>query len=217
MRVPRSALAAFVSCTLAGSAAAMPVRHFPAQDNSLVQKAAWVCDATHCWSQPGPAPGPGQGPSPAQGPGPEPSQGPGPEGPGPGRPGPGAGPGPGFANQNGPCARIRAACLRAGFVPGGARAGIGLQIDCIRPIMQGAPQPARAVQPLPPIDPRIVAACRATNPRFGTGGPPGAAGGPPPPGGGEGPPGSNPAESGAPPPPGNPPQSGGPPPPGVNE
>ncbi len=43
-----------------------------------------------------------------------------------------------------PCAAIRQVCLNAGFVMNGARAGEGLIVDCIRPIMQGTPQPARA-------------------------------------------------------------------------
>lgn len=59
-----------------------------------------------------------------------------------------------------PCAEIRAACEQAGFVQGAVRDGYGLQIDCIRPILLGVPQPPRATMPLPPVDPRIVAACR---------------------------------------------------------
>jgi hypothetical protein len=59
-----------------------------------------------------------------------------------------------------PCAQIRAACEQAGFVQGAVRDGYGLQIDCIRPILQGVPQPPRATMPLPPVDPGIVAACR---------------------------------------------------------
>jgi hypothetical protein len=66
-----------------------------------------------------------------------------------------------------PCAEIRAACLRAGFVPNGARAGIGLVFDCVQPIMAGTPQPA--AQPLPRINPKLVAACRESNPNFGLG------------------------------------------------
>ena len=68
-----------------------------------------------------------------------------------------------------PCAEIRAACLRAGFVPNGARAGIGLVFDCVQPIMAGTPQPPRAAQPLPRINPQLVAACRESNPNFGLG------------------------------------------------
>jgi hypothetical protein len=69
----------------------------------------------------------------------------------------------------GPCAEIREACLRAGFVPNGARSGIGVAFDCIQPIMTGTLQPPRAARPLPPINPELVAACRASNPSFGLG------------------------------------------------
>ena len=68
-----------------------------------------------------------------------------------------------------PCAEIREACLRAGFVPNGARSGLGVAFDCIQPIMTGTPQPPRAARPLPPINPELVAACRASNPNFGLG------------------------------------------------
>jgi hypothetical protein len=66
-----------------------------------------------------------------------------------------------------PCAALRHVCVQAGFVPQGARAGEGLMVDCIRPIMQGIPQPQRATKPLPAIDPQLVEACRAQNPNFG--------------------------------------------------
>jgi hypothetical protein len=66
-----------------------------------------------------------------------------------------------------PCAALRQVCVQAGFVPQGARAGEGLVVDCIRPIMQGIPQPQRATKPLPAIDPQLVEACRAQNPNFG--------------------------------------------------
>ena len=65
------------------------------------------------------------------------------------------------------CAALRQVCVQAGFVPQGARAGEGLVVDCIRPIMQGIPQPQRATKPLPAIDPQLVEACRAQNPNFG--------------------------------------------------
>jgi N-acetylglucosamine-6-sulfatase len=67
----------------------------------------------------------------------------------------------------GPCAEIVAACRQAGFVPGGRPTGEGLQADCVRPIVMGSAQPRRAAKPLPQIDPQVVAACRAANPRFG--------------------------------------------------
>jgi hypothetical protein len=67
-----------------------------------------------------------------------------------------------------PCAVIRQVCLQAGFVPNGARAGEGLVIDCIRPIMQGTPQPKRATKTLPAVDSVLIEACKARNPNFGT-------------------------------------------------
>jgi hypothetical protein len=71
------------------------------------------------------------------------------------------------AGPGGPCAQIRAACQEAGFVAHGAKTGLGIDKDCILPIMQGTPQPRRAAQPLPAIDPQIVTACKAKNPNFG--------------------------------------------------
>jgi N-acetylglucosamine-6-sulfatase len=69
--------------------------------------------------------------------------------------------------EEGPCGQVMAACERAGFARGAARAGNGLQVDCINPIMQGEAQPPRARKPLPPINPQVVEACRAGNPTFG--------------------------------------------------
>jgi N-acetylglucosamine-6-sulfatase len=60
------------------------------------------------------------------------------------------------------CAQIRAACESAGFVKGGIKEGNGLQVDCIDPITQGSRQPRKASKPLPQVDPKIVAACKAT-------------------------------------------------------
>jgi hypothetical protein len=68
-----------------------------------------------------------------------------------------------------PCAQIRAACMQAGFVPNGANMGIGIILDCIRPIMAGVPQRKQAAKPLPQIDPQIVVACKNRNPNFGGG------------------------------------------------
>ena len=70
-------------------------------------------------------------------------------------------------SMGGPCAEIRAACLGAGFVPNGARSGIGIAVDCVQPIMVGTPQREQATKPLPPLDPQVVAACKARNPNFG--------------------------------------------------
>src|SRR5437899_6058377 len=45
------------------------------------------------------------------------------------------------AQAAGPCRQILAACQEAGFTQGGARTGDGIQVDCVRPIMQGTAQP----------------------------------------------------------------------------
>ena len=66
-----------------------------------------------------------------------------------------------------PCAQITAACTQAGFVPNGAKTGVGIAVDCIRPIMFGTPQRQRDTKPLPPLDPHVVSACKERNPNFG--------------------------------------------------
>jgi hypothetical protein len=69
-----------------------------------------------------------------------------------------------------PCAQIREACAQAGFIFNGANMGVGILVDCIRPIMAGAPQRRQAAKPLPEIDPQLVVACKSRNPNFGMGG-----------------------------------------------
>jgi hypothetical protein len=60
------------------------------------------------------------------------------------------------APKGGPCAQIAAACKGAGFVPNGAKEGLGLGFDCIRPIITGTPQRKKAAKALPQIDPQVV-------------------------------------------------------------
>jgi hypothetical protein len=71
------------------------------------------------------------------------------------------------AQENAPCRQIKEACTQAGFKPGGVKEGIGLVVDCIRPVMQGATQRAKAIKPLPTVDAAVVTACKAANPDFG--------------------------------------------------
>jgi hypothetical protein len=79
---------------------------------------------------------------------------------------------PASPTQQGPCEQIMAACRQAGFVQGGAKTGAGLQVDCVRPIMQGGTfQRPKASKALPQVDPQIVAACKTRNPNFGTANP----------------------------------------------
>jgi len=72
----------------------------------------------------------------------------------------------------GACETIEAACRGAGFVEGDYQKGYGLWKDCIDPIMQGAKQPAKAIKPLPSVQPATVAACKQKNPKFGEQKPP---------------------------------------------
>jgi N-acetylglucosamine-6-sulfatase len=67
----------------------------------------------------------------------------------------------------GACQQIRRACEDAGFVKGAASTGNGLMLDCMAPIAQGRPQRRKASKPLPQVDAKVVAACRADNPDFG--------------------------------------------------
>ena len=66
-----------------------------------------------------------------------------------------------------PCMKIRQACEDAGFKQGAVAEGLGLQVDCIRPIIEGGLQRKAASQPLPTVDAAVVAACKAKNPTFG--------------------------------------------------
>jgi hypothetical protein len=71
------------------------------------------------------------------------------------------------APQGDACEQITKACERAGFVLGGVNKGIGRDVDCIQPIMEGKPQRPQATRPLPPVDPQLISACKASNPTFG--------------------------------------------------
>src|SRR5258708_28756363 len=55
------------------------------------------------------------------------------------------------------CVEIMAVCEQAGFVRGDAKAGDGLFVDCVVPILRGTPQRRRASKPLPQVDPRLRA------------------------------------------------------------
>ena len=74
---------------------------------------------------------------------------------------------PANAEERTPCLKIKQVCEDAGFKQNALAEGIGLQVDCIRPLMEGKPQRQRAAKPLPTIDAAVVAACRARNPKFG--------------------------------------------------
>jgi lipoprotein-anchoring transpeptidase ErfK/SrfK len=74
---------------------------------------------------------------------------------------------PAAAQGQGSCQQIRAACESAGFAQGAAKLGIGLQVDCIIPIMSGTGQRPRARLPLPQVNPQLIAECATSHPRFG--------------------------------------------------
>ena len=74
---------------------------------------------------------------------------------------------PASPKQQGPCEQIAAACRQAGFVQNGASTGVGLAVDCVRPIVQGTAQRPKASKALPQVDQQIVAACKVRNPNFG--------------------------------------------------
>jgi hypothetical protein len=70
------------------------------------------------------------------------------------------------ADGQGACGQIRAACEAAGFIRGAANLGIGLQVDCVIPIIWGTPQRPRARKVLPQVDPQLIAACATGHARF---------------------------------------------------
>src|SRR5262249_20014423 len=65
------------------------------------------------------------------------------------------------------CIEIMASCEQAGFVRGDAKAGDRLFMDCVIPILRATPERSRASKPLPQVDPKLVADCKAQNPNFG--------------------------------------------------
>jgi hypothetical protein len=69
----------------------------------------------------------------------------------------------------GPCKQIAQACQNAGFIKGDWKKGDGLWRDCVDPIMQGQTNVPGASKPLPTVDASLVAACKAKNPKFGSG------------------------------------------------
>jgi len=69
----------------------------------------------------------------------------------------------------GPCKQVESACRSAGFHEQGEPEGKGLWVQCVTPVLEGRPAPKAAKLPLPQVDPKVVAACRADNPNFGKG------------------------------------------------
>lgn len=69
----------------------------------------------------------------------------------------------------GPCKDLEQACKSAGFAPGDWKKGDGLWRDCVNPIMQGQTNVPGATKPLPTVDAKAVADCKAQHPKFGGG------------------------------------------------
>jgi len=71
------------------------------------------------------------------------------------------------------CQQICKACVKQGFVVGGASDGDGFWAQCVRPIMTGTAEPEKAVKAghtLPPAPEGgwgpIASQCQASNPRW---------------------------------------------------
>jgi hypothetical protein len=77
--------------------------------------------------------------------------------------------GAGGGHPPGPCQEIAQACQSAGFKAGDWKNGDGLWRDCVDPIVQGVTQVPNGKIPLPSVDPKVVAACKAKHPKFGSG------------------------------------------------
>jgi hypothetical protein len=70
------------------------------------------------------------------------------------------------------CQAICQKCSSSGYVYGQMGKGNGLLDDCVRPIVQGVAEPAKAQQTghtLPTVDAATITQCKTANPRFGEG------------------------------------------------
>jgi hypothetical protein len=67
------------------------------------------------------------------------------------------------------CKEIAEACRQAGFIKGDWKKGDGLWRDCVNPIVQGKTSVPGATKPLPVVDGKLVADCKAKHPKFGGG------------------------------------------------
>ena len=67
------------------------------------------------------------------------------------------------------CKQIAEACRQAGFIKGDWKKGDGLWRDCVNPIVQGKTSVPGATKPLPAVDGKLVADCKAKHPKFGGG------------------------------------------------
>ncbi len=65
-------------------------------------------------------------------------------------------------------ARLRRHASMRVLCPAEPKSGNGLEVDCIRPIIEGTAPPSRTSRPLPGVDPRIVAACATQHAKRGS-------------------------------------------------
>jgi len=68
-----------------------------------------------------------------------------------------------------PCKQVESACRSAGFHEHGEPEGKGLWVQCVTPLLEGHPASKGTKLPLPKVDDKVLAACRADNPNFGKG------------------------------------------------
>src|SRR5262245_50282921 len=64
------------------------------------------------------------------------------------------------------CRQIADACRKAGFIQGDWKKGDGLWRDCVNPLVQGKTSVPGATKPLPSVDGKLVADCKAKHPKF---------------------------------------------------
>src|SRR5689334_18205380 len=65
------------------------------------------------------------------------------------------------------CKQMADVCRKDGYLPADWKDYDGLWSDCVDPILQGQTIVAGAKRPLPSIDPKVVAACKASHPKYG--------------------------------------------------
>ena len=78
-------------------------------------------------------------------------------------------PGQGKGKGKDPCTQITQTCKSAGFKFGAHKQGIGLEDDCINPIVQGVTSVPNGKLPLPAVSADVIAACKVKNPKYGQG------------------------------------------------
>jgi len=65
------------------------------------------------------------------------------------------------------CKQMADVCRKDGYLPADWKDYDGLWSDCVDPILQGQTIVPGAKRPLPSVDPKVVAACKASHPKYG--------------------------------------------------